>query len=232
MYAPRPAEVRREVRKILPSADIFIGANVWANSRVVVAFDGGRAYVVYRGTKITSPRSIWANTKIRKARWGNGLVHSGFLRIASETLFFIIQAVRRHGGTVREIVFTGHSQGGAVAYLTAMTFLLHSGLRRPHAVYTFGQPRAGDPQFSRDAELRMGAIYGRVVNKRDFFVGTPPVRWGFDHTREFFHFGKDQSVSRKLQACGQGWPGSFGGVMDHFMDNYVYLCACNRHRIV
>lgn len=224
---------------VVPSGVAFISQNYWSNSRVLVVCRGDRAYVVYRGTNIAfrsdycgTRRSVSANVKCKKLRWGSGLVHSGFLRIVRETESFVHHSIRRHSTDVREIFFTGHSQGGAVAYLAAMTFLLRSGTRSPFAVYTFGQPRAGDAQFSRDAEFRLGAIYGRVVNARDLFVGTPLIRQGYDHTREFFHFGPDQLVTRRMQSCGQGWPFSLGGFKDHSMDNYLRLCVHNSPRHV
>ncbi|MDE2259240.1 MAG: hypothetical protein KGK17_02815, partial [Betaproteobacteria bacterium] len=84
--------------------------------------------------------------------------------------------------------------------------------------YTFGQPRTGNKQFCRIAEIRLGRNHSRVVNRGDIVVGVPFVRQGFDHVRDFLQYDDRGVVIRRQQKEGAGW--FHVNIPDHFMKNY------------
>ncbi len=196
--------------------------NIFASNSVIGIVAGdNEIFVVFRGTVPRSPRSLGANINLMKAWWGNGFVHRGFLNIARDATPLITNALREFGGASKDLYFTGHSQGGAAAYLAAMTFALHFGKKDPSAAYTFGQPRAGDAQFTRDAEKRLSRKLSRIVNGRDVFVGVPFVHQGYDHTREYFHYEPNWMIARQIQMPGQGWPFVSASLADHAILQYL-----------
>jgi len=84
---------------------------------------------------------------------------------------------------------TGHSLGGAMAALFALTVSANSVHRsladRLRAVYTFGQPMAVAaplPQAMHKVEKKLF----RHVMSRDFIPALPPAQWG-----PFVHFGQE-----------------------------------------
>lgn len=72
------------------------------------------------------------------------------------------------------IVFTGHSLGGALTVHAAADSIL-SGIAYGHKVYvyTFGQPRVGDPTFTGLFYNRVDSFY-RLVHNRDLVAHMPP----------------------------------------------------------
>jgi predicted lipase len=217
-----PSDIKQRIVELIPNAAVRVHNGLPGNTQVVVVSTAEAIFVVFRGT-IRSARSFVANLRVRRKRWGNGLVHRGFLRIMAGASPLILQDLRDYQSSTKSLCFAGHSQGAAAAYLMGVTFALRIGLQAPSAVYTFGQPRAGDAQFSRDAEARLQRTLSRITNGRDFVVGVPFVWNGYDHTREDLHYGQDQRITRRRQSAGQGWPAmSFA---DHSMLQYLRLAT-------
>ena len=94
-----------------------------------------------------------------------GKVHLGFSSVLRRTwakIEPILQLARD-----KPLFLTGHSMGGALAVLTACR-LAKMG-RPPVAVYTFGAPRVGDPDFCAGYAL---PTY-RIVNRLDLVPEVP-----------------------------------------------------------
>ena len=213
-----PGDIKSRIAELIPNAAVRVHNGLPGNTQVVVVSTADAVFVVFRGT-IGSARSIVANLRARRIRWGNGRVHWGFLRIIAGASPLILQDLRDYQSSTKSLCFAGHSQGGAAAYLAGVTFALRIGLQAPSAVYTFGQPRAGDAQFSRDAEARLQRTLSRIANGRDIVVGVPFVWNGYDHTRDYLHYGQNRRITRRRQFAGQGWP--YGSLADHSMLQYL-----------
>lgn len=226
----RSSEIRRVVPGFVENPAIEMRTSFLGNSRVLVVSGANEIFVVFRGTVPTSVRSLLANTPIARTRWGNGSVHVGFLALFLMALPFIVRQLRKYQTGAKAVYLTGHSQGGAVAYLGAMTFRLREGMPDPAAVYTFGQPRAGNAAFSRDAETRLGRLYSRIANGKDIIVGVPFVWSGYDHSQEYLRYGRDWSISRRRQAPRQGWPFFTASLSDHDMLQYLRRSHVNESR--
>lgn len=106
-----------------------------------------------------------------------GQLHGGFAKalvgaIDEQMVTAVKQLVQ--GETTRLFV-TGHSLGGALAVLAAA--LLHFRERlRIAGVFTYGQPRLGDPAFSTAFDQALGAVTFRYVNDLDIVPHVPPTR--------------------------------------------------------
>jgi triacylglycerol lipase len=104
-----------------------------------------------------------------------GLVHGGFANALGEIASEMVDAVAELAASKETRVFiTGHSLGGALAVLAAA--LLHFGSRRRIAgVFTYGQPRVGDPAFSAAFNQALGPVTFRYVNDLDVVPHVPPT---------------------------------------------------------
>ena len=105
-----------------------------------------------------------------------GGVHGGFGYALDEVLDPMVKAVQTFLSDGADRIFcTGHSLGGALTVLGAA--VLRLGLDLPVAgVYTYGQPRAGDPEFSRAFDQVLGEVTFRYVNGSDIVPHVPPAR--------------------------------------------------------
>lgn len=226
----RPGRIRRRLADVLEGPDSAIRTGPLGNVRVLFVSTPRDIFVVFRGTVPMSIRSVLVNLRVGRKRWCTGRVHRGFLGAQQGSLSFITRNLAKYGTVGKRLHFAGHSQGGAIAYISAVTFDARAGLPGPWAAYTFGQPRAGDAPFARDAERRLAGAYSRIANNRDLFVGVPFVRMGYDHTRDYLHYGGTWLVTRRRQAVGQGWPFLGGSLSDHGMLGYLRRSQFNEGR--
>ncbi len=134
---------------------------------------------------------------------GEGVpVHSGFHRNLRATRYEVLDALqaalagkslmqrdREVESPMRALYVAGHSLGGAMAALFALS-IAGSGEHRAiadclRAVYTYGQPMAvGEPL--PEIALTLGRKVFRHVNGRDLIPALPAVPWG-----HFAHFGHE-----------------------------------------
>ena len=105
-----------------------------------------------------------------------GLVHGGFALALEEVMQPMLDAVTELSGGGRTRLFmTGHSLGGALAVLAAALLRFAAG-RNVTAVYTYGQPRVGDLEFSSAFDGILGNVTFRYVNYLDIVPHVPPAR--------------------------------------------------------
>jgi hypothetical protein len=175
--------------------------------------DGRVVILCYRGTAPTSAITWLTDLDIDPARiempapGGSGeySVHAGFYRNVRATRYVVERALSeaiegrsvRPGGEplpngMEALYITGHSLGGASAALLT-TMLLTDPVFEPiahrlRAVYTFGQPMVGSPEFAavcgEHEFLREKLI--RYVYASDIVPQVPPVESG-----PFAHFGAE-----------------------------------------
>lgn len=191
------------------------------NFRVVVVSTSDIIYVVFRGTVINSGRSILTDFKTLRTRWLKGKVHSGFLGLLIKAKPFYKSMLRRPENLDKGVVFVGHSQGGAVAFLAAMDNSFPKNvISRLGRSYTYGQPRTGNKEFCRNAESRLGDECTRIANGRDIVVGLPFKWQGYDHIRDYFHVSSKTGYAR-YRRDSRAWPLFSSSIRDHFMKNYI-----------
>ncbi len=144
----------------------------WNETSAVVAFRGTRTWQQGFSNGAFLPRAA-------KTAALPGLMHRGFLdeyEAGREVLLPLLQERLPDWG-VREVVLVGHSRGGVLAQMTAMELALQQRLQ-VRAVYTFGQPRAGDRVFREASVRRMGSRYFRVEHVDDLTPQVPPSAAG------------------------------------------------------
>jgi hypothetical protein len=167
----------------------------------------GRVVILcYRGTEPTNLGS-WlgdADTGAERLRipstsaFAGNAVHRGFYRNFRATHWQVLQELalaesgRRLGNPdeaveqpLEALYVTGHSLGGAMAVLFALT-TAHERLR---GVYTFGQPMVISGSAPPAAESIAGKIFRHVL-ARDPVPALPPAAWG-----AYAHVGREYQCS-------------------------------------
>lgn len=131
--------------------------------------------LVFRGTQDLQNWLTNLDTAPIKFPHG-GRIHRGFSQALDSILGELIAELRQHQGP---LFITGHSLGGALAVAAAAQPEITA-----TAVYTFGSPRVGNPEFN--SCLEKTPTY-RVVLMSDLVTQVPPWQLGFKHSGILHH---------------------------------------------
>lgn len=156
-----------------------------------------RLIVAFRGTEPENLSDWFTDVKIELERteWRNARVHQGFyttLNSIWQQLCADIFSLRTQS---QPIDFTGHSLGGALALLAAARFAYEETEQRQMIgeIYTFGQPRTGDGNFTQCVQDLFPRNYFRFVNDLDAVAHLPPEGiTAYRHAGTLFHFNHKQ----------------------------------------
>lgn len=143
-----------------------------------VARRGDIVIVAFRGTEPLNAADWLSDVNYHQIKLADvpGRSHGGFVNALGDGITKQMgDAVSKLAkGEKTRLFVTGHSLGGALAVLAAA--LLHFHFHRKIAgVYTYGQPRVGDPVFSRAFDQALGLVTFRYVNDLDMFPHVPPI---------------------------------------------------------
>lgn len=143
---------------------------------------GGKTlYVAFRGTEsvVDALAGIWVTRSYLYLPPQNKvLVHTGILNQFDSIRVELFHLLVHIAASYSEIVFTGHSLGGALATIASLYFKSHFCTWNVHCI-TFGSPRVGGLRFAR--------MFQRLVHHSTRYVlGQDPVpsmptRWRFRH---------------------------------------------------
>lgn len=149
---------------------------------VDIVSDDTRLVIAFRGTDDTD--DVLYNARFSTEQGALGArVHSGF-RMALKNVWGDVEPVIL--ATDKNVLFTGHSLGGALALLAAAR-VLEMG-RRVEGVVTFGQPRVGKGKFAREINLRMQSRVFRVINFVDPVPRVPLAIQGYRHAGRRWYY--------------------------------------------
>ena len=148
--------------------------------------------------------------------FGQGMAHSGFMECWSA-----IKRQTEHVVGDSAITITGHSLGGAVATLAAMSFA-----GQVDRVVTFGSPRVGDATFAASYKER-GLVEKttRYVNESDLVPFVPGLLAGYRHVCPATWFnGREWGTMRWwpwLKMAYKQARGDENFFADHWIDHYI-----------
>ncbi|KAJ3024036.1 hypothetical protein HKX48_007967 [Thoreauomyces humboldtii] len=181
-----------------------------ANKEIIVA---------YRGTM--SVRSAITDLQLIKADLAPSYtrisvapgveVHSGFLNAVKITQDRVAAAIAYIQSTVPgskayTITVTGHSLGGAIAMLSAIQLydVLGQSAGSRIQVYTYGEPRVGNPAFAAWVyTLPFSSKIYRVTHLADIVPHLPPQFLGFLHHRSEFWINSAGTIGTCNDATGE-----------------------------
>lgn len=196
--------------------------------------DGAQAYVFGNETDIvvacrgTEPND-WNDVKadvnaLMVVAETVGRVHRGFKREVDDLWPALEEII---ANDKRNLWFTGHSLGGAMATISAGRCFLAHIPATPTAVYTFGAPRVGTKRYINSVSVDLT----RWVNNNDIVPRVPPTWLGYRHTgtRLYINTYGNVRAMTKRQRAKDRWRGFFHGLKegkvdpfsDHAMAQYV-----------
>jgi len=178
--------------------------NAEFESRAIIFINTKRKeiHLSFRGSVNT--KNWLENLKFTKTPFGtikDAQVHQGFKNIADGMLSAYSTVLKNLYNQDQyksyKLIITGHSAGGAVALISML--YLQSALDLPFKqihVYTYGQPRVGNPAFIN--YLNTLPLYiTRVVNENDLVPHTPPNYSNYYHYHtEIYINGQDSTICK------------------------------------
>lgn len=184
------------------------------------AFIAGNSQVLIlalRGTEQSKLRDWITNLKfiITDHPWGK--VHKGFSDALDLIWNQIEKSIKEFRDNKQPLWITGHSLGGALATLAASRCFIRR-IGRLYGVYTFGQPRVGNKQFSDIFDSHYKIVTHRFVNNEDIVTCVPWIS-GYKHIGNLCYFDSmgvfrqdpdvikralDQFVSKIIRLAGKG----------------------------
>ena len=189
---------------------MFVGAT----AQVIVTADGLTAIVSFRGTEVTNFNSLLTDAGTKKVEFAQGLqpvvrVHQGF-KLCFRALWYGDQGilgVLMTKPNLQAIYITGHSLGGACAFLAGLALEYQNnplwGLVR--GIYTYGQPMVVDDRDRDECENRIGARLFRHIYFNDIVPHLPPLSvGGFDHAGAEYNYDSQNGWSLRTD-----WPFTF-----------------------
>mmetsp|Transcript_9238 Transcript_9238/g.18877 ORF Transcript_9238/g.18877 Transcript_9238/m.18877 type:complete len:361 (+) Transcript_9238:70-1152(+) len=210
--------------------------------QVLVGFDGMAIVAAFRGS--LSPQDWWAdaeNVAFTDYPECDGCkVGLGWYKAVQSVGDLVISAIAdidsRHPNS--PIILTGHSLGAAMAPLFVVALedysaSLASQITFP--IYTFGQPRVGNPEYAAWANERFGeGAWFRVVHHNDPVPHLPPPALGYKHMATevwYVEIGTGEANfmvcdgSGEDQECSSGTLVS-GDFTDHneYLDHDIHQC--------
>ncbi|CAI4230196.1 unnamed protein product [Auanema sp. JU1783] len=207
--------------------------------------------ISFRGTRtklqlITELVETMSEPK-KKLRAGGSVQH--YFYVALSSIWKPIQSVVRKLAKAypdNDIIFTGHSLGGALASLASTVFAFrHQDLRAKIILCTFGQPRVGNYEYAEVHNALLEKSW-RVVHKYDIVAHLPACAINplsractsffnhapYHHGVEIWYPGEmnDTSLYKQCsgtpvdedQSCSNGWYLHYG-IKDHvvYYNHYV-----------
>jgi triacylglycerol lipase len=166
------------------------------DTQAIVIGNSSAVVIVFRGTVSEKEGRFDANNwivdldaqqiPVDQSFGVSGYIHEGFANAFASLWQPIQAAVTEFQDNAQSLWITGHSLGGALAMVTAAAVTFEK--RWPfNGLYTFGQPRVGDPNFCGNCDIHFGDQYYRFVNDQDIVTRVPPRL--FPHFPTFDTYG-------------------------------------------
>lgn len=217
----------------LPNCVIL--ANAATDTQGYIAGNDAMVLIAFRGTEADRLNDWLTDLDAEHTSGPHGKVHKGFyvrgLLSVWDQLSHALPAFIGRGQTVW---LTGHSLGAAIANLAAAELLARQCVKAISGLYTFGEPRAGNADFSAWFNQLLKPRTFRFVNDNDIVPHVPPPALAYRHNGVFLHFDAQQRLQTDESVWDELKDALLGrvedlvhhGVMppvieDHFMDNYL-----------
>ena len=182
---------------------------------------GSNVFVVFRGTK--TKNNVSADTKISSlygiTNNSDEKIQAGFLIFYLRCRFELLSALQKLK-KVKNVYFTGHSLGGAIATIAAFDFKRNNPSKTVHC-YTFGAPTAGNKTFANQ--------FDKIIDES----------WRFVHPDDIVPKSKRSFLAKKLLKTTEHTktkvvllPSKRNGLFDsHKIENYEHYIANKAYKV-
>jgi triacylglycerol lipase len=153
------------------------------DTQAFVAARPGDVVVSFRGTEPTNPVDLFTDFTTARVAFsdkfqftGWGKIWGGWADGVQAVLPQILEKLKACDDDRHALWITGHSLGGALAMVLA-AIVANLPEHPIQGVYTYGQPRVGDPEFCQRYAKALGEKTFRHVNNNDLVPRVPPRRF-------------------------------------------------------
>lgn len=154
-----------QIRKLLVPLGYEINFLEVSETQLFIAKNSTEVIVCFRGTEPEKLVDISTDLKFKQVPWQYGKVHQGFFEALTLVENKLNDQFFSHDPLMK-ITVTGHSLGGALASLFALS-LKCKFPTFPVEVVTFGAPKVGNSEFVTAYERQLQGKTARVVNDED-----------------------------------------------------------------
>lgn len=183
--------------------------------------------LAFRGTQPDKVKDWLYDLDAHQVNGPVGKVHEGFLCALHYIWIDLWNTLQRERG-MRNLWITGHSLGGALAVL-ATAKLRFEKAQPISGLYTYGQPRVGDFEFSSRFDQGFGANTFRFVNFQDIVPRVPLRAMNYYDLGTFQYFNQQKWDPKTswgeilLHKLGDTIKDivDLNDINDHYMENYL-----------
>ena len=163
-----PQELKNELNEIKIEIFKFIIFKNEKYKKYVITFDGYEAEEYFIST-LLSPKKIFEikGIKVNSFFWR-------YFKLIENDLFSEELINDMNKNKDYQIIFIGHSFGGAIATLSIFSFVKNYLENRDPILITFGQPRVGNEEFAKKFNELIPNVY-RIANINDKITSIPPI---------------------------------------------------------
>ncbi len=188
------------------------------DSEAMIIADNDAIIIAFRGTEQDSSADWVSNLDNRLLPKFGGNIHQGFWDTLAEIWDKIAEFLDKFRTKEQPIWLTGHSQGGALAMLTANILQQYNIL--PQGIYTFGQPKVGDMLFASQYNAFLLQKTFRIYNVGDSVPDNPPALY---HAGTAVEVSEDGNILLKtdfnfLESGGSGVASILDALFDFATD--------------
>lgn len=197
------------------------------NTQAFLAKNDQTMILAFRGTQPNMIRDWLYDLDGHQVNGPVGKVHEGFLCALHYIWLDVWKTLQQERGE-RSLWITGHSLGGALAVLAAAKLRFEKA-QPISGLYTYGQPRVGDFEFSSRFDQGFGDYTFRFVNYQDIVPRVPLRTMNYYDLGTFFYFNENhydpgttwgEILLHKIGDTIQQIVDN-NGITDHYMDNYL-----------
>ncbi len=170
--------------------------------------------IACRGTEAGEWNDLKADINVAQALAETvGRVHRGFKKEVDDLWPMLEKKLERNH---KNLWFTGHSLGGAMATICAGRCLFSKINTSPIQIQTFGSPRVGNKRYINHAKVD----YIRWVNNNDIVTRSPPIWMGYRHTGKEIYLDSEGQIKNftKIQRNKDMWKGFISGLKKNEID--------------
>jgi len=166
----------------------------------------------FRGTEPKKVIDWLTDLKFKQETKLEGEVHEGFYQALDYIYQEILTYIQTHGKG-KTIWITGHSLGAALAVLASARLLINDQIKT-QGIYTFGEPKVGNKDFSDNYDRLLGQVLFRYVNNNDIVPRVPPEAMSYYQVGQQKYFDSDGILNNEIGHLQKTWD-KFKG---HFED--------------
>lgn len=200
--------------------------------------------IAFRGTEPNRIRDVIADINSLQTAGPWGKVHAGFHAALNLVYDEMNTSLTEFRDADQGLFICGHSLGAALATLAAARLAKQT--TKINGVYTYGQPRTGDPEFAEQYDAVLRGHHFRFVNNNDVVTRIPledfeyrSIRLEFAHVGRMIYITTGKSLSteigefamtadRVLGRVQAAFTRDFAdGISDHNMGGYVAALEAN-----